>query len=452
MNEMESVRESQPTESTNPEISAIVDLVEAGEMAEAVIALDRLSTEEQAEAVAGLAPELAADLVEHVVEASAVEILDHLPTGVAALILDEVTSDHRADLISELSLPLATEIMQQMSPEEAEDTRALMRYDPDTAGGLMITEFVNFQANETVRDVVEDITENADEYRDYDIQYLFVCDEQKLVGVLRLRDLLLTKRSTPLREIMIANPISIVDSMPLNEVEDLLDSYSFLGVPVVDAAGDLKGVVQRSAVEHARSQQERSDYLKSQGIVGGEEVRSLPLFQRSRRRLSWLSVNIVLNIISASVIALYQETLQSVIALAVFLPIISDMSGCSGNQAVAVSMRELSLGLIKPSEMLRVWLKEITLGIVNGVTLGILIATAAILWKGDAMLGFVVGSALCINTMIAVSFGGVVPLLLKGIGVDPAIASGPLLTTLTDMCGFFFVLAFASMLLVGRAS
>lgn len=448
MNNLQTESATDEMPPTEPGIAEIANLVATGEMADAVVALDRLSHDSQVEAVAGLTPEQAADLMEHVVEASAVEIIDHLPTNIAALILDEVTSDHRADLIAELSEANAAEIIDQMTPEEAADARTLMQYASDTAGGLMITEYVSFQADQTVRDVIEDLAENADEYRHYDIQYSFVCDGERLVGVLPLRDLLLSKRATVLREIMIANPISVLDSMSLDDVEDLLESYSFLGVPVVDSDGQLLGVVQRAAVEYARSEQQRSDYLKSQGIVGGEEVRSLPLLDRSKRRLSWLSVNILLNIMAASVIAFFQETLESVIALAVFLPIISDMSGCSGNQAVAVSMRELSLGLVRPNEAMRVWLKEISVGMLNGVTLGALIATAAILWKGDAMLGFVVGFALCLNTMIAVSFGGMVPLILKRFGVDPAIASGPLLTTITDMCGFFLVLGLASILLV----
>jgi magnesium transporter len=136
-----------------------------------------------------------------------------------------------------------------------------------------------------------------------------------------------------------------------------------------------------------------------------------------------------------------------VIALAVFLPIVSDMSGCSGNQAVAVSMRELSLGIVKPYEAGRVWLQEISVGLMNGLVLGCLIATAAWLWKGNVYLGLVVGVALAVNTMIAVSLGGTVPLLLKRVKVDPAVASGPILTTVTDMCGFFLVLGLATQML-----
>jgi magnesium transporter len=183
------------------------------------------------------------------------------------------------------------------------------------------------------------------------------------------------------------------------------------------------------------------------GIVGGDEIRSLPLLVRSRRRLSWLSVNVLLNIVAASVIAAYEETLAAAIALAVFLPMVSDMSGCSGNQAVAVSIRELALGITKPFELLRVWLQEVKVGLINGVVLGTLLAAVSTLWKGNPWLGLVIGSALALNTVIAVSLGGTIPLLLKRMKFDPAVASGPILTTLTDICGFFLVLSFATAIL-----
>ena len=173
----------------------------------------------------------------------------------------------------------------------------------------------------------------------------------------------------------------------------------------------------------------------------------MPTLVRSRRRLSWLSVNILLNIVAASVIALYQDTLAQVIALAVFLPIISDMSGCSGNQAVAVSLRELSLGVVRPFEILHVAAKESAVGLLNGLVLGGLIAAAAWLYAGNPYLGLVVGAALAVNTFVAVLIGGTVPLILRGRGVDPALASGPILTTVTDMCGFFLALNLASVML-----
>ncbi len=243
---------------------------------------------------------------------------------------------------------------------------------------------------------------------------------------------------------MIEKPLRVPAEATLDELRSFFDEHPFVGVPVVAERGALVGVVRRAKVLEALEGRSESDHLKTQGIIGGEELRTMPVLVRSRRRLAWLSVNIVLNLIAASVIALYQETLQAVIALAVFLPIISDMSGCSGNQAVAVSMRELTLGLIRPVDAVRVWLKEASVGLLNGVVLGALIAAAAWAWKGNPYLGAVVGAAMAINTLVAVSLGGVVPLLLKRLRVDPALASGPILTTVTDMCGFALVLGLAT--------
>ncbi len=246
---------------------------------------------------------------------------------------------------------------------------------------------------------------------------------------------------------MIENPLSVRDSTSLDDLIDFFDVNHFVGVPVVDRQDHLLGVLQRSAVNEARADRNEADYLKSQGIVGGEELRTMPLLRRTRRRLAWLSINIVLNLMAASIIAIFRDTLSAVIALAVFLPIISDMSGCSGNQAVAVSMRELSLGLIQPRDLWRVLMQEGSVGLINGVVLGLLVAFLAYAWQGNGYLGLVVGLALCLNTMIAVCIGGTVPLILKYFNFDPAVASGPLLTTVTDMCGFFLILGLASLLL-----
>jgi Mg/Co/Ni transporter MgtE len=233
---------------------------------------------------------------------------------------------------------------------------------------------------------------------------------------------------------------AIIEQMPGDEQADILAD-----IDTAEAEAILKAMSPVEAEKTRQLLQYPED--TAGGIVGGEEFRSMPLVQRSFRRLSWLSINIVLNIIAASVIAFYQDTLSAVIALAVFLPIISDMSGCSGNQAVAVSIRELTLGLIKPYEVVRVFLKEIGVGLANGVVLGILLGAVAVFWKGNPYLGLVVGGALATNTVVAVCLGGVVPLFLKWIRMDPALASGPILTTVTDMCGFFFALSFATAVL-----
>jgi magnesium transporter len=296
--------------------------------------------------------------------------------------------------------------------------------------------------------VLDDLRHQGEIYSDYDIQYAYVVsDSGRLIGVLRLRDLLMAPRSKSIREVMVKKPLSVHAQMSLRDLKEFFRQYAFLGVPVVNDDGQLVGVVRSASVREAANRQNNQLFLKFAGIVGGEEYRSMSLIKRSSRRLSWLSINIVLNIIAASVIALYQDTLERAIVLAVFLPIISDMSGCSGNQAVAVSIRELTLGLVRPKELLRVLTKESAIGLVNGLVLGLLLGAAAFLWKGNPWLGLIVGGALAANTVLAVSFGGLVPLILRGMRTDPALASGPLLTTVTDMCGFFFVLSFASVLL-----
>jgi magnesium transporter len=246
---------------------------------------------------------------------------------------------------------------------------------------------------------------------------------------------------------MITNPLKVKAGASLEELRNFFEEHDLFGAPVVDEQGVLLGVVLPEAVEEATQKNSVHQFLGFSGIIGGEEFRSMPLLLRSGRRLSWLSLNIVLNVIAASVIAIYQDTLAAAITLAVFLPMISDMSGCSGNQAVAVSMRELSLGLVRPNELFRVLGKEASLGIINGICLGILLGGAAYLWKGNPYLGLVVGGALAANTIVAVALGGLLPLLLKRLKTDPALVSSPLLTTVTDMCGFFLVLSMATAVL-----
>jgi magnesium transporter len=247
-------------------------------------------------------------------------------------------------------------------------------------------------------------------------------------------------------DFMIRKPLAVHLHTTIEELADLFARRDFFGVPVVDEGGRLVGVVTRGDLDAAISSRAQSDYLKSHGIVA-EELRSMPLGPRVTRRLWWLSSNIALNMMSAAVIAFYQGTLSRAIALAVFLPIISDMSGNAGIQAIAVSLREMSLGLLKPREVMWVFMKEASLGVINGIVLGIMVALVALLWKGNGYLGLVVGAALAINTVLAGVVGGVLPLLLKRVKFDPALASGPILTTVTDMCGFFFVLSFASAML-----
>lgn len=422
--------------------------VEGLSSADLIYLMNKLNRKEQQKLLTMISPLSAAILIEELPEVQAVDIIEDMDTSNAAAIMNEMMSNERADLMMELDEEDAEAILTEMNPTKAANLRKLIAYDYDTAGGLMITEFFRYRETLTVKEVIHDLKKNAEKYKYYLVRYIYVVNKKgNFFGVLQMQDLLMAKPNQLLSELVFKDVIVVNDMATLDEVKDLFETYDFYGFPVVNNENKLIGVLRRKSVLEAINERAAYEHLETQGIVGGDELRSMPVFLRSKRRLSWLSVNILLNIIAASVIAFYQETLQAVIALAVFLPIISDMSGCSGNQAVAVSMRELSLGTVKPGEALRVWFQEASVGLINGLVLGLLIGLAAYFWKGNVYLGLVVGGALAINTIVAVSIGGTVPLLLKKLKVDPALASGPILTTVTDMFGFFLALSFASIAL-----
>ena len=395
-----------------------------------------------------LGPENSAGIISKISGLGAANMVAQLTSEQAAPIVNNLPRQLQVNMLRNMKKNRASAILHAIKPHKVKKLERLMRYPENTAGGLMIIEYLSYPEDMRVKEVLDDLREHGETYSDFDIQYAYVVSETgHLCGVLRLRDLLMAPRDRLLSETMIKSPLHVNISASLRDLKDFFRQHTFLGAPVTDDEGKLVGVIRSSSVREAANRQNNQLFLKFAGIVGGEESRSMSLFKRSSRRLSWLSINIVLNIIAASVIALYQDTLEKAIVLAVFLPIISDMSGCSGNQAVAVSIRELTLGLVRPKELLRVLTKESSIGIINGLVLGCLLGGAALLWKGNPFLGLIVGASLAANTFVAVSFGGLVPLILRGLRTDPALASGPLLTTVTDMCGFFFVLSFASMLL-----
>ena len=409
--------------------------------------LSRIPADLRRQFVVGLDVENAADYLHEMPDVQALNLLGDIEPAKAAEILEELPKKEQADFVGELSRASMDAILSEMETEDATAVRKLVTYDDDEAGGIMAVKFLAVKESATVAEVIEHLRVNVEEFSDFDVQYAYVTDANKqLKGVLRLRDLLVSRDNIGIASIMIRDPLYVTTHTKLPELHAIFDSHSFIGMPVLNHLNELVGVLRRGDVEESMSDQFLDDYQKAQGLVS-EELRTMPTATRARRRLGWLSINIVLNIAAASVIAFYQETLEQVIALAVFLPIISDMSGCSGNQAVAVSMRELSLGLVQSKEVTRVWLKEISVGLINGLALGLLIAAVAFLWKGNPWLGLVVGVAMMLNTIIAVSLGGTLPLVMRRFNMDPALASGPILTTVTDMCGFMLVLGGATLFL-----
>ncbi len=419
------------------EIEAVLDGLDPAVLLHTMFALD---PDSQRALLAALTPHRAASLVEDLPDSHVADLIEEMPVAESAPIVEELASDHRVDVLAELDSEDADAII-------AELIRELSSYEPEQAGGLMMKEFASYPMNRSVREVVHDLTADDVDYQFLTVHYIYVVvKKKKLKGVVRLRDLVFADPNKKIGEIAIP-ALTVSPETSMAKLDEFFAEHDIAAVPVVDERGMLLGIVRRRAVLEAIAEHAEADSLKAAGIIGGDELRSMPVLVRSRRRLAWLSINIGLNVMAASIIAIYEDTLTAVIALAVFLPIVSDMSGCSGNQAVAVSMRELTLGAAVPKDVWRVWRKEAIVGLINGLALGALLGAAAWAWKGNAVLGLVVGGALAANTIIAVSIGGTVPLVLRRMKLDPAVASGPLLTTVTDMCGFFLLLSLASMVL-----
>jgi magnesium transporter len=247
---------------------------------------------------------------------------------------------------------------------------------------------------------------------------------------------------------MIPNPLYVLVDSSLEELAQIFDRYTLVALPVTDNNGRLVGMALRSDVEEALGEIAATALSSFSGIVGGDEFRSMPVFPRALRRMSVLGFNLVLSALAASVILHFESTIGQLTALAFFIPIIGNMSGCSGNQAVGVSIRELALGLIKPEDWKRVLGKEIQVGLINGALLGVFLSLVALLLHKGPLIGLVAGAALALNSLIALCLGGLAPLVLRKFEIDPALAAPPIVTSLSDMCGFLIFLTVATWLLM----
>ena len=407
----------------------------------------RLNEGEQQELLTLLPSEDAALVLKALSVSQSARLLSMLSAEQVAAIMAMFPSNEQADLMAELG-DLATAVLAALPLDTAERVRRLGRHRSDTAGGLMVAEYLVYPDDARVTDVIEDLRANIRKYSSLHAQHAYVVDSsERLVGVLRLRDLLLLDHDDSLDPAMSRDPLRVPTDMPLDELLRLFDRHPYFGMPVVDTDDRLVGVVIRANVEEALSDRSDRRMLLASGVIGGEEFRSMSWTGRVMRRAPWLAVSLFLSLGAASVIGWYQETLAAAIALAVFLPVISGMGGNSGNQALAVSIRELSLGLVQPQEFLWVVGKEAMVGLANGLFLGIAVAAICFAWQRSVSLSGVVGIAIALNMLVSACLGGIVPLALKRWRIDPALASGPVLAAVNDLCGFLFALVLADLLL-----
>lgn len=445
--------------STSPDAASLPEVLAAGSIdslrsllrslppGESARLLTRLDSDQKRDLLSRLSAEEAAQLLRELPVGQAAHCLSELQPELAAALIEHFPSNLQADVLGELGTAAAA-IMASLSDETAERIASLGRYSADTAGGLMVAEFLAYADSVRVSDVIDDLRAHAQEYSRFDVQYAYITDVAKrLVGVLRLRDLLLLDPDESVQKAMVREPLRVTAEATLGQLERFFDRHPFFGVPVVDGDQRLLGVVLRTDVEEATSDRADRRMLFMSGILGGEEARSMPWSIRVLRRAPWLCASLLLSLAAASVIGWYQETLAAALALTVFLPVISGMGGNSGNQALAVSIRELSLGLVQPHEYLWVVLKEASVGLANGLVIGLAAAALCFVWQGSVRLSVVVGAAISLNTVVAACLGGIVPLVLRRWRLDPALASGPVLSAVIDLCGFLFALALADVLL-----
>ncbi|MFI4861990.1 MAG: magnesium transporter [Phycisphaerales bacterium JB063] len=390
---------------------------------------------------------LAADLLEHFVDEHAAEMIEQLEPDAAALIVDAMDSDEQVDVLAEMHEEDAEAILQEMDPEEAIDTRRRLEHDEDTAGGLMITEYLAYHEDQTVREVTVDLQENAEEYGEYEVRYVYALDnEDRLTGVIPLRSLLLVPPSRSVGRIKVDEAMTVNIDTSLDDLHDLFDRVDLSAIPVLDR-GMLVGVVQRAAVQEAIGEREAEQFLRFGGIIGGEELRSMSVASRAVRRITFLLPIMLLMLVSASIIALFEGTIQKLPIIAAFLPVVAGICGSGGNQAVAVSIRELSLGLIGPGDFRRVLFKEMAVALTVGLGLGLVLFVVVLVWMRNPYLALLLGVAVPTVVTISKCFGGTIPIVLKKVGVDPAMVAGPVVTTIIDLTSFFTVLTLASLVM-----
>ena len=276
-------------------------------------AVSRMDVEKQHQLLGLLDPEDAADLIDELPHIQAADILEELPAEQAAAIVDELDSDEQVDVLNELDDDDVAAILEKMDPEEADDVRERVKYSPDTAGGLMITEYLSFPKTTKVVDVLADLRAHVEEYQEFDVRYIYVVESRsrpKLRGVVRLKDIVLSPGHVNLMDLRVLEAKSVPVVADLDDLEHFFDRYDYSAVPVVDWEGNMVGTVLRSDVQEAVGERADKTFMRFGGIVTGEELRTMPTGLRAVRRLAFLLPVFMLSLASASVIGLFEETVK----------------------------------------------------------------------------------------------------------------------------------------------
>jgi len=408
--------------------------------------LASLQEDERLQAVRFLPPEVSANaLAELPDDAHAEETLAALDPEHAADIVEELEDDDAADLLGELEPEEQERILAGVEEEDRAEVEHLLRYDDDTAGGIMTTHLVTVRDTDTAERALASIRHQAEEAGDF--YQVFVVDAmERLQGILPLKALVMSPPARPVRDLMETAGTTVLPDLDQEEVARVMARYDLPSVPVVDAGDKLLGRITFDDVSDVMEEENTEDLLRFGG-VSAEEGLAVALRTAVRSRLPWLYLNLLTAFMASAVVLYFQDRIQRTIILAALMPVIAGMGGNAGTQSLAVTVRRLALGLISRRQGLAAVAKESMIGATNGLAIGLAIAIVTLAVGQDPRLGLLVFLAMSGNVIVAGFAGAFIPILLEKLGADPAVASSVFVTTLTDICGFALLLGLAGWLL-----
>ncbi|HEU5357674.1 MAG TPA: magnesium transporter [Gemmatimonadales bacterium] len=374
------------------------------------------------------------------------ETLAALAPTEAAGIVGTLEDDDAADILGEMAPDEQRRILDQVGAEDRAEFQSLLKYGKETAGGLMTARVMTVRDIDTAAEAIEEIRGQSEETGEF-YQVFVVDGTGKLQGVLPLRDLVTSRADRPVREFMEAVVHSVRPEEDQEAVARLMSRYNLPSVPVIDQEGRLLGRVTFDDVIDVVEAEGTEDMLKFGGTSADEEVAGT-WWQAVKSRLPWLYVNLATAFLAGGVVKIFLDTVNRLTDLAIWMPIIAGMGGNAGTQALAVSVRGLALGLLTMKEFWRVIGKEMLVGLVNGAANGAVSALVALLIHETPMLGVCVFLSMTGNLFVAGFAGAFIPMILKRLNVDPAIASSIFVTTFTDVCGFLMLFMTARALIL----
>jgi len=406
--------------------------------------LQRLETGEARSILKQLPPEKSAATLVELEEERLPDLAGAFTPAELAQLLRRVGAADSADLLQRLPPATRRDVLAALPPDAAHDVRGLLKYPEETAGGIMSLRFITLRDDMNVEQARALLGAHAQQERIEDVSYIYVTDAgQRLVGIVPLRDLIFRRGDRRVSEIMHRDVKFALVSDDQEALARKFEHYHYLGLPVLDEGGRILGVVKAvDALEIARK--EATEDMQLMVGLSGEERALTPWRMSVGRRLPWLMVNLATAFVAALTIGLFESTIAQWTALVVFLPIIAGQGGNAGMQTLTIVIRDLALGEIAPGDGRRALLKESILGLINGLAVGVVVGAIGWLWKGSVVLGVVAAAAMVMNQLAAAVAGVLIPLGLRALRMDPALASSIFLTTVTDVAGFFFFLGLAA--------